>query len=137
MKALTVAATALLLAAAVHAQDKPTLQTARELKWVDVPELAGARQAPLWGDPRSGDNGTLVRWRINTRLRDLVRTQDLHIVVLTGTVTITVQGEYREFGPGGFLSVPKGVPHSLGCEASGECRFLVHHPGAVQVTTNK
>jgi hypothetical protein len=29
------------------------------------------------------------------------------------------------------------VKHTLGCEAAGECRFLVHHPAAVEVTKAK
>jgi mannose-6-phosphate isomerase-like protein (cupin superfamily) len=137
LTALSAVALGLLGTGSALTQEKASLQTARELKWIDLPEPAGARQALLWGDPRAGDSGVLVRWPFNTRVRDLVRSQDVHIVVLVGTFTVDVQGEYREFGPGGFIAVPKGVKHTLGCEAAGECRFLVHHPGAVQVSSQK
>ena len=134
-----IAATCASLLAPVLAQaaDTPTLWSAKELKWVDVAQPAGARQAVLWGDPKAADNGVLVRWKFNSKAPDLVRTQDVHIVVLAGTFTIEVDGGYREFGPGGFVSIPKGVKHTLGCEAAGECRFVMHHPGAVEVAKAK
>lgn len=123
--------------ALIQAADSPTMSTARELKWTDVSDLAGAKQAPLWGDPKSGDNGMLVRWKFNTKVPDLVRTQDVHIVVMAGTFTVEAGGTYKEFGPGGFVSIPKGVRHSLGCEAAGECRIVMHHPGPVEITKVK
>jgi mannose-6-phosphate isomerase-like protein (cupin superfamily) len=117
--------------------ETPVLVSAKEMKWTDAAEPAGARLAVLWGDAQSSDHGTLVRWKFNSKLPDLVRTQDVHVVVLAGTFTVEIDGGYREFGPGGFVSIPKGVRHTLGCEAAGECRFVMHHPGPVQVTKGK
>jgi quercetin dioxygenase-like cupin family protein len=123
--------------ALVHAADPATLWTAKELKWVDVAQPPGAKQAILWGDAKSADNGVLVRWPFNSKAPGLVRTQDAHFVILAGTFTVEIDGGYREFGPGGFVSIPKGVKHSLGCEAAGECKFVMHHPGAVEVDKAK
>ena len=130
---MTAVCLALLAPALLHAADAPTLLTAKELKWIELAQPPGARQAVLWGDAKAADNGVLVRWSFNSKAPDLVRTQDVHIVVLAGTFTVEIEGGYREFGPGGFVSIPKGVKHTLGCEAAGECRFVVHHPGAVEV----
>lgn len=123
--------------ALLQAADAPTLWNAKDLRWIDVAQPAGAKQATLWGDAKSADNGVLVRWKLNSKASDLVRTQDVHIVVFAGTFTVEVDGAYREFGPGGFVSIPKGVKHTLGCEASGECKFVMHHPGAVEVAKAK
>jgi mannose-6-phosphate isomerase-like protein (cupin superfamily) len=123
--------------ALLQAADSPTLATARELKWTDVSEPAGAKQAPLWGDAKSGDNGMLLRWKFNSKVPDLVRNQDVHIVVMAGTFTVEIDGGYKEFGPGGFVSIPKGVKHTLGCEAAGECKVVMHHPGPVEITKTK
>ena len=79
-----------------------------------------------WGDAKAADQGVLVRWKFNSKLRDQTRGQDAHFVVLAGTFTAEIDGKYREFGPGGFVSIPKGVKHTLGCEASGECKFMMH-----------
>src|SRR5829696_4033538 len=96
---------------------------AKDLKWKALAQPAGATEAPLWGDATAGDHATVVRWKFNSRARDYVRTQDVHVVVLAGTFTSDVGGDYREFGPGGYIFVPKGVKHTFGCEAAGECRF--------------
>jgi quercetin dioxygenase-like cupin family protein len=112
------------------------LLTARELKWVELPEPKGARHAVLWGEP-GGEHAALVRWSFNTKLADVSRSQDAHVFVHAGTLTVDVQGTYKEFGPGGVLVIPKGVRHTLGCEAAGECRFLMHHAGPVEVTKAK
>jgi hypothetical protein len=116
-------------AAAVRGADSPTLWTAAEVQWSDVPEIPGARQAHLWGRP-GADHGTLNRWRANTKLPAATREQDLHVVVLAGTFTVEIQGTYKEFGPRSFIRVPEGVTHVLGCEAAGECVFVFHQPGA-------
>src|SRR5687768_4040213 len=89
------------------ASDQAAFVNAKDLKWKEVALPAGAREAPLWGDPASGDHGTIVRWKFNSKARDLVRTQDVHVVVLTGTFTADVGGAYHEFGPGGYVSVPR------------------------------
>jgi quercetin dioxygenase-like cupin family protein len=66
-----------------------------------------------------------------------VLSQDLHVVVLAGTLTVTVGSTYRELGPGSYVGIPKGVAHVLGCEAAGECRLLFHQGAAAEVTEKK
>ena len=134
---LVVAILAATLSHAARAADAPLLLNARDIKWSDAEQPPGAKQALLWGDPKSSDHGTLLRWAFNTKAADLVRTQDVHIVVLTGTFTVSIGNDYREFGPGAAVTIPKGIKHTLGCEASGECKFVVHHPGAVEITTRR
>lgn len=121
-----------LAAAAVGAADAPTLLTAREIRWTDLPDPTGAKHAQLWGDANAADSGLLVRWKFNTKVPNVVRDRHVHILVLAGTFTIDLEGRYKEFGPGGYLSIPRGVRHSMGCEAAGECTFLVHETAASQ-----
>ena len=116
----------LAFAGQLRAADVPTLLDSKELKWLDAATPIGAKQVMLWGDAKTIDQGVLIRWKFNSKLRDQTRTQDAHFVVLTGTFTVEIDGKYREFGPGGFVSIPRGSKHSLGCEASGECKFLMH-----------
>lgn len=115
---------------AANAADTPTMWEAKELKWVDVSAPASAKQAMLWGDAKTLDQGVMMRWKFNSKVRDQLRPQEAHVVVLAGTFTVEIDGKYREFGPGGFVSIPKGVKHTLGCEASGECKFLMHTIGS-------
>ncbi len=113
-----------------RADEAPTLWTADDVRWTDVAGVAGARQALLWGDPKTGEHGTLNRWKFNTKLPARASLHDVRIVVLTGTFTVEAEGiGYREFGPGAVVILPRGLKHTLGCEASGECNFVMHQPG--------
>jgi hypothetical protein len=125
------------LAGLACAADPASMRTAKDLKWTDAAQPKGAKQAVLWGDEKTSENAVLARWPFNTKLADVVRDQDVRIVVLAGTFTAEVDGGYREFGPSGVILIPKGTKHSLGCEAAGECRFLMQHPGAVEVKSAK
>lgn len=115
--------------AQAQAEVPPMLRGAKELEWRAVAELEGASEAALWGDSADVDRAVLVRWTFNTKVPAQVRAQDLHVVVLAGTLTIEVDGQYSELGPGGFASVPKGTAHTIGCGAAGQCTFLMHHGG--------
>lgn len=116
--------------AAAQAADAPVFWTSSDVKWTDVAEPEGAKQALLWGDPKSGDHGTLNRWKFNSKAPAVTRSRDIHIVVLAGTFTVDREGsEQRQFGPGAFASIPRGVKYQAGCEAAGECIFMVHQAG--------
>jgi mannose-6-phosphate isomerase-like protein (cupin superfamily) len=106
------------LATSAFAADAPILTRANDLQWVEVPSPAGARHADLW------EGTTFVRWPFSTKVPSATLTQDLHIVVLAGTVTFDIEGRHTEIGPGGRAIIPKGTAHALGCESSGECTFL-------------
>ncbi len=112
----------------------PVVSTARERAWVKSSAAAGAEEAFLWGSAASSDQGVLTRWPSRTKLKPTSQADDLHILVLAGTFTVEYGQQYRELGPGGFALIPGGVLHTLGCEAAGECLFLVHRSGA---STNK
>lgn len=112
------------------AADPPVLVNWPDMKWTEVAEPAGAREALLWGDPKAGAYGTLLRWKFGSKAAPAARSQEAHFFVLAGTFTLDTEGVgYREFGPGGYARIPKGVKYTAGCEAAGECRFLLHQGG--------
>ena len=68
----------LCVAGALSAQDsKPAVKkmktarllTSEGLKWTDVPELPGARQAVVWGDSTKGAYGMFEKWPGGTAKR--------------------------------------------------------------------
>lgn len=127
----------LFAATAAPAAEAPVLLTSKEIKWSDDAVPAGAKHATLWADAGAGDSGTLVRWKFNTKVPDQVRAQDIHVVVFAGTLTVEIDGRYKEFGPGGFLQIARGVKHTIGCEAAGECTFLLHQAAATAAVAGK
>jgi quercetin dioxygenase-like cupin family protein len=56
----------------------------------------------------------------------LHRHRELHdmFYVLEGTLTMDVDGERRELGPGSFACVPPGIAHTFSNPSAGPVRFL-------------
>jgi mannose-6-phosphate isomerase-like protein (cupin superfamily) len=117
---------------AAQAVAPPAMAEYKDMQWVDTSTPAGAKQAQLWGDAKAADQGMMLRWKFNSRLRDQTRLQDARYIVLAGTFTVEIAGNYREFGPGGYVFIPKGVKHTIGCEASGDCRLFVHQSSGAE-----
>jgi quercetin dioxygenase-like cupin family protein len=135
-QAAAVAALVIILSPSVSTAQAPPPAMAeyKDMQWTDLKAPAGGKQAQLWGDANAADQGVMLRWRFNSRLRDQTRTQDAHYIVLAGTFTVDIAGNYREFGPGGYVSIPKGVKHTVGCEASGDCRLFLHLSSGAEAT---
>lgn len=124
-------AVALVAPPVASAADSPVIRTSGQVEWTDLAEPSGARHAPLWGEGASGDRARLVRWKFNTKNPARTDPHDTHFVVLAGTLTLDVEGsEQKQLGPGGFASIPKGTKYTPGCEATGECVFVLHQSPA-------
>ena len=131
--AVMAAAVALSLGATAAAPDAPVVWTSSEIKWSDLAEPAGARQSPLWKDSATGDTGTLVRWKFNTKVPARTAETDTHVVILAGTFLLAVEGTAeKQLGPGAFASIPRGSKYESGCEAAGECVFVMHQAGSAR-----
>ena len=122
---------ALILATPTARAADPVFWTSRDVKWEDAAVPEGARQAVLWTDPVSGDRATMIRWKFNSKNPKQTAAVDTHLVILAGTFTLDVEGQdQRQFGPGAFVSLPKGTTYESGCEAAGECTFVLHQPSS-------
>lgn len=99
---------------------------ADSIKWENGP-APGTHVAKLWGDwMKSGPYGVLVKFDAGTINPMHHHTQDLKIVVLSGTFTHQPEGgAVMKFGPGSYLMQAGGTNHISGCDASGPCEFFM------------
>ncbi len=110
------------------------LWAAEELKWAEVPEVAGAKEAVVWGDPKKGAYGMLEKWPGGTDVPLHTHTHDNRGAVISGTLVITMEGESaKELGPGSYVLVPGGAKHTSACKAGADCVFYVHQPGIADI----
>ncbi len=115
---------------AVKKMKTARLLTSEGLKWADVPELPGAKQAVVWGDSTKGAYGMFEKWPAGTEVALHTHTHDNRGAMISGTLVITMEGESaKELGSGSYVFVPGGAPHSTACKAGAECVFYVHQPG--------
>lgn len=86
-----------------------------------------AAGGPVWGAASTDLNATLLEWRAGEGPAEHVNEQlDVLYVVLTGSATLTVEGEPRELAAGEATIVDKGTRRALVAGPEG-VRYLTAH----------
>jgi quercetin dioxygenase-like cupin family protein len=125
---------AVIAAAAARAAGKPVLWSATDLKWADMSALKGAQVATLWGDPKSGAYGALKKLAAGTELALHTHSQDQKVVVVSGTITLAIEGgETKDMTAGAYSEIPGGTRHSSRCKAGADCVYFEEQPGASDI----
>ena len=89
--------------------------------------MTAAAGGPVWGAASADLNATLLEWPAEQGPAEHVNDQrDVPYVVLTGSVTLTVDGEAVEFGAGEATIVDKGARRALTAGPDG-VRYLTAH----------
>ncbi len=116
------------------AKKEAILWTPADLKWTDVPEVKGVKQAVLWGDPKKGAHGVYIKFPAGTEVALHTHTYDSRGTVISGTVVITPEGQSpKELGPGSYYFVPGGQKHQSGCKRGADCLFLDQSTGVFDI----
>jgi quercetin dioxygenase-like cupin family protein len=111
-----------------------TLMPASDVKWGPMEGLEGAKQAPLWGDPTKGEHGILYQWPAGTLVPQHTHTFGDRGVVISGTMTLAVDGApAKKLPPGSYFSLAGGVKHVTGCEEGAPCVFFLQREGKFDV----
>ncbi|HEX7254177.1 MAG TPA: DUF4437 domain-containing protein [Thermoanaerobaculia bacterium] len=135
-----------LLAAAVLAQaeakakkssmgaaHKPVIVPAADLKWTDLdPKGApGVKSADVWGDHTKGAFKGFTKFPAGFTTPLHTHTNDLEIVVISGTFIHTPEGKPEvRLGPGSYFLQPGGnYRHSTACDKASECVFFIQSKG--------
>ena len=85
-----------------------------------------AARGPVWGAESEELNATLLEWPAGDGPGETVSKLDVLYAVVSGSVTLTVEGEAHELGVGEALIVPKGVPRRPVAGRDG-VRYLTAH----------
>ena len=107
----------------------PVLWPAGAIQWAEDPDMKGTYLAALWGDPKKGAYGTLEKWAAGTEVKLHTHSHDVKGVIVSGTLTLTLDGKTTELGPGSYLFMPGWHPHSTKCSPGADCIFFAEQPG--------
>lgn len=104
---------------------------ANEIKWLDLRgEPAGILYSNLWGNMEKGAYGALMKLPAGMKNPLHTHTNDLKLVVLSGTFLYTPEGgDERRLGPGSYLFEPGGTPHISGTSDDGSCEVFQESSG--------
>jgi quercetin dioxygenase-like cupin family protein len=126
LERLLLAGIVLGLVGVASAQTKAVVWPASAIKWTDSTTAPGAETAVLWGDPTKGAYGALKQIAAGSSLPAHTHTNDSHVVMVKGTVTLDMEGKKTTLGPGSYALIPAGVPHAPTCAAGAACEYFEH-----------
>lgn len=103
---------------------------AADIKWTDNPAIKGAKIAVLWGDPKTGAYGALKKMPGGNTLTLHTHTYDQKVIILGGTVVLTMEGgAHKEMGAGSYAFIPGGAKHTAECKAGADCLYFEEQQG--------
>jgi hypothetical protein len=102
-------------------------KVAEDVQFKDAEGLPGIQVAPLWGDMgKNGDWGALIRFKAGTDSGWHHHSAALHLVMLSGTLTIEPEGgKPTELRTNAYVDEPAKVKHRTMC-ATEDCVFVLH-----------
>lgn len=100
------------------------------MKWIDPPNAPpGVKMAVLWGDPAKGAHGALHKFPAGFAAPLHHHSANHHVVVVSGTVEMTVDGVAKKMGPGSYFSFTGKKKHLTKCLEGSECVLMVDCAG--------
>lgn len=104
--------------------------------WVPSEKLgmpAGAEVALIGADPVSTGPTMYLKARAGWRLPMHWHIHTSYLTLVTGHITLTIDGKKHALGPGSFVVVPSRAKHELTCAPGAECLLVDRRSGPVDL----
>jgi quercetin dioxygenase-like cupin family protein len=105
----------------VKKPDGALLVPAADIKWSEVPGMAGVQIAPLEGDPGKGPSHFLLKFAGGFAAPLHHHTANHSGTVVSGTLALTIDGKEQKLPAGSFFALSNKTKHSTRCEAGADC----------------
>ena len=117
---------ALSLGGAAVAEGEAPIWSLSALKWMDLRPDGKAAGSVLWGDPRKGNYGLLVRFRSGFDRGWHKHSNAVHLIVIAGVLEMQRESSPPEqLGAGSGANEAAGAKYRLACKPSADCIFLL------------
>jgi quercetin dioxygenase-like cupin family protein len=113
------------------------LVPASDIKFVDVPGMAGVQLAQVEGDPGKGPAHFFLKFAGGFKAPLHHHTANHSGTVVAGTLVLTVGGQEQKLPPGSFFAFSDKAPHATGCEAGADCILAMDARGKWDVVVEK
>ncbi|HVE48868.1 MAG TPA: cupin domain-containing protein [Casimicrobiaceae bacterium] len=136
---MTLAMSAALIAAAFLpsiATGKSMVVPKAELKWMDM-GIPGVAAAPLSGDMKKGPSRFFLKYPVGFVTPKHHHTADHSVTVVSGSITLTVDGKDHKLGPGSYFELTRKAPHVAKVEGNEEAVFFIQANGPWDVVMAK
>ena len=109
--------------------------TKANLKWRDMEN--GVAAAPVSGDMEKGASRFFLKYPVGLVTPKHHHSADHYATVVSGTITLTVEGKEHKLGPGAYFALTKKASHTAKVEGNEEAVFFIQADGPWNVVMEK
>ncbi len=132
--AILVIALAAIATAPVHGAS--TVVTPAALEWKDL-GIPGVVAAPVSGDMDKGPSRFFLKYPKGFVTPNHYHSADHSVVVISGTITLTVGGKDHDLGPGAYFELTGKAAHVAKVKGDQEAVFFIEAEGPWDVVMEK
>jgi mannose-6-phosphate isomerase-like protein (cupin superfamily) len=106
-----------------------------ELKWKDMGN--GVAAAPVSGNMEKGASRFFLKYPVGLVTPKHHHDTDHYVTMVSGTVTLTVEGKDHRLGPGAYFALTNKASHTAKVEGNEEAVFFIQADGPWNVVMEK
>lgn len=135
--AFSLVSAALIAAAPVSAVygDSAVILTPSDLKWRDIGN--GVQAAPVSGDMEKGPSRFFLKYPVGLVTPRHHHDADHYVTVISGIITLTVEGRDHRLGPGSYFALTSKDVHIAKVEGKDAAIFFIQAEGPWNVAMEK
>ena len=108
--------------------EKTVVVAKADLKWKNM-GTSGVAAAPVSGDMEKGASRFFLKYPVGFVTPKHHHTADHYVTVVSGTITLTVDGKDHKLGPGAYFALTQKVPHTAKVEGNQDAVFFIQADG--------
>ena len=134
--AVVIAMAAVLMAGSMALAAESTVVVAKaDLKWKDMGN--GVSAAPVSGNMEKGASRFFLKYPVGLVTPKHHHDADHYVTVLSGSITLNIDGKDHLLGPGSYFAITKKAPHTAKVEGNEDAVFFVEADGPWNVVAAK
>jgi quercetin dioxygenase-like cupin family protein len=106
-----------------------------DLKWKDTGH--GVTAAPVSGDMEKGASRFFLKYPVGLVTPKHHHDSDHYVTVVSGTITLTVEGKEHRLGPGAYFALTNKASHTAKVEGNEDAMFFIQADGPWNVVMEK
>ena len=109
--------------------------TKADLKWKDMGN--GVTAAPVSGNMEKGASRFFLKYPVGLVTPKHHHDTDHYVTVVSGTITLTVEGKEHKLGPGAYFALTNKASHTAKVEGNEDAVFFIQADGPWNVVMEK
>lgn len=109
--------------------------TKADLQWKDMGN--GVTAAPVSGDMEKGASRFFLKYPVGLVTPNHRHSTDHYVTVVSGTITLTVDGKQHKLGPGAYFALTNKASHAAAVEGNEDAVFFIQADGPWDVVMDE